>query len=134
MRKISTKAAAELNGISEVTFRKYYRHLIRKVGVRRNSGSTDRSSRDRLKPPERVHCQRMFTIEQFGAGRTPHLVPISLGTIDGQHIFRLHILASSSPAQHWAASAAFSQYATRHCTLMHARTTPQHFSVSMMSR
>jgi hypothetical protein len=36
-RKISTKQAAELNGVSEDFFKRNYRHLIRKIGPRRNA-------------------------------------------------------------------------------------------------
>ena len=34
-RKITTKEAAELNGVSEDMFKRHYRHLIRKIGPRR---------------------------------------------------------------------------------------------------
>jgi hypothetical protein len=34
-RKITTKEAAELNGVSEEMFKRHYRHLIRKIGPRR---------------------------------------------------------------------------------------------------
>lgn len=34
-RKITTKAAAELNGVSEDTFKRNYRHLIKRIGPRR---------------------------------------------------------------------------------------------------
>lgn len=36
-RKISVKEAAELNGISEDTFRRHYRHLIKEVSPRRGT-------------------------------------------------------------------------------------------------
>ena len=36
-RKITTKAAAELNGVSEDSFKRHYRHLIKKIGPRRNA-------------------------------------------------------------------------------------------------
>jgi hypothetical protein len=36
-RKISVKQAAELNSISEDTFRRKYRHLIRKISERRDA-------------------------------------------------------------------------------------------------
>ena len=35
-RKIAVRAAADLNGVSEATFRRAYRHLIRKVSPRRD--------------------------------------------------------------------------------------------------
>lgn len=35
-RKIAVREAAELNGVSEATFRRHYRHLIRKVSARRD--------------------------------------------------------------------------------------------------
>ena len=35
-RKITTKQAADLNGVSEDTFKRHYSHLIRKIGQRRN--------------------------------------------------------------------------------------------------
>ena len=34
-RKITTKEAAELNGVSEDMFKRHYRYLIRKIGPRR---------------------------------------------------------------------------------------------------
>ena len=34
-RKITTREAAELNGVSEDMFKRHYRHLIRKIGPRR---------------------------------------------------------------------------------------------------
>jgi hypothetical protein len=34
-RKITVREAAELNGVSEDTFKRAYRHLIRKIGPRR---------------------------------------------------------------------------------------------------
>lgn len=34
-RKITTREAAELNGVSEDMFKRNYRHLIRKIGPRR---------------------------------------------------------------------------------------------------
>jgi hypothetical protein len=34
-RKITTRQAAELNGVSEDMFKRHYRHLIRKIGPRR---------------------------------------------------------------------------------------------------
>jgi hypothetical protein len=34
-QKISVREAAELNGVSEDTFKRAYRHLIRKIGPRR---------------------------------------------------------------------------------------------------
>ena len=36
-RKITTKEAAALNGVSEDTFKRNYRHLIKKIGPRRNA-------------------------------------------------------------------------------------------------
>ena len=36
-RKITTREAAELNGVSEDMFKRHYRHLIRKIGPRRNA-------------------------------------------------------------------------------------------------
>lgn len=36
-RKITTKAAADLNGVSEDFFKRNYKHLIRKIGPRRNA-------------------------------------------------------------------------------------------------
>jgi hypothetical protein len=36
-RKISVKEAAELNDISEDTFRRRYRHLIKKISPRRDA-------------------------------------------------------------------------------------------------
>jgi hypothetical protein len=36
-RKISTKEAAELNGVSEDFLKRNYKHLIRKIGPRRNA-------------------------------------------------------------------------------------------------
>jgi hypothetical protein len=36
-RKISVREAAELNGISEATFRRHYAHLIRKISARRDA-------------------------------------------------------------------------------------------------
>jgi hypothetical protein len=36
-RKITTKQAAELNGVSEDFFKRNYRHLIRQIGPRRNA-------------------------------------------------------------------------------------------------
>lgn len=36
-RKISVKEAAELNGISEDTFKRHYRHLIKDVSERRQA-------------------------------------------------------------------------------------------------
>jgi hypothetical protein len=36
-RKISVKEAAELNDVSEDTFRRRYRHLIKKISARRNA-------------------------------------------------------------------------------------------------
>ena len=36
-RKITTKQAAELNSVSEDFFKRNYRHLIRKIGPRRNA-------------------------------------------------------------------------------------------------
>jgi hypothetical protein len=36
-KKISVKAAAELNDLSEDSFRRNYRHLIKKVGPRRDA-------------------------------------------------------------------------------------------------
>ena len=36
-RKITTKQAADLNGVSEDTFKRHFRHLIRKIGPRRNA-------------------------------------------------------------------------------------------------
>jgi hypothetical protein len=35
-RKIAVREAAELNGVSEATFRRHYGHLIRKVSARRD--------------------------------------------------------------------------------------------------
>ena len=35
-RKIPVREAAEINDISEQTFRKYHRHLIRKISARRD--------------------------------------------------------------------------------------------------
>ena len=35
-QKINVKAAADLNDISEATFRRHYPHLIRKIGLRRD--------------------------------------------------------------------------------------------------
>jgi hypothetical protein len=35
-RKISVREAAALNDVSEDTFKRCYRHLIRKIGPRRN--------------------------------------------------------------------------------------------------
>jgi hypothetical protein len=34
-RKIAVREAAELNGISEATFRRHFAHLIRKISKRR---------------------------------------------------------------------------------------------------
>jgi hypothetical protein len=34
-RKISVREAAELNGVSEATFRRHYSHLIRDISARR---------------------------------------------------------------------------------------------------
>jgi hypothetical protein len=34
-RKISVREAAELNGVSEATFRRHHSHLIRNIGARR---------------------------------------------------------------------------------------------------
>jgi hypothetical protein len=36
-RKITTREAAELNGVSEDFFKRHYRHLIRKIGPRRRA-------------------------------------------------------------------------------------------------
>jgi DNA-binding CsgD family transcriptional regulator len=36
-RKITVREAAEINGISEQTFRRYHRHLIRKISARRDA-------------------------------------------------------------------------------------------------
>ena len=36
-RKITTKEAAELNGISEDSFKRHFQHLIRKIGPRRRA-------------------------------------------------------------------------------------------------
>ena len=36
-RKITTREAAELNGVSEDFFKRHYRHLIKKIGPRRNA-------------------------------------------------------------------------------------------------
>ena len=36
-RKITTREAAELNGVSEDFFKRNYKHLIRKIGPRRNA-------------------------------------------------------------------------------------------------
>jgi hypothetical protein len=38
-RKISVREAAELNGVSEATFRRHYGHLIRNISVRRQGVS-----------------------------------------------------------------------------------------------
>ena len=35
-QKVSVKAAADLNDVSEATFRRHYSHLIRKIGLRRD--------------------------------------------------------------------------------------------------
>jgi hypothetical protein len=35
-RKIAVREAAELNGVSEATFRRHYGHLIRKISARRD--------------------------------------------------------------------------------------------------
>jgi hypothetical protein len=35
-RKIAVREAAELNGVSEATFRRHYSHLIRKISARRD--------------------------------------------------------------------------------------------------
>jgi hypothetical protein len=35
-RKISTREAAEMNDVSEDTFKRNYQHLIRKISARRN--------------------------------------------------------------------------------------------------
>lgn len=35
-KKINVKAAADLNDVSEATFRRHYPHLIRKIGMRRD--------------------------------------------------------------------------------------------------
>jgi hypothetical protein len=35
-RKVSVKVAAEMNDVSEVNFRRHYRHLIRKISPRRD--------------------------------------------------------------------------------------------------
>jgi hypothetical protein len=35
-RKIAVRQAAELNGVSEATFRRHYGHLIRKISARRD--------------------------------------------------------------------------------------------------
>jgi hypothetical protein len=35
-RKIAVREAAELNGVSEDTFRRHYGHLIRKISARRD--------------------------------------------------------------------------------------------------
>jgi hypothetical protein len=36
-RKISVREAAELNGVSEATFRRHHGHLIRNIGTRRQA-------------------------------------------------------------------------------------------------
>jgi len=36
-QKIPVKAAADLNDVSEATFRRHYPHLIRKIGLRRDA-------------------------------------------------------------------------------------------------
>lgn len=35
-RKIAVREAAELNGVSEATFRRHYPHIIRKISKRRD--------------------------------------------------------------------------------------------------
>jgi hypothetical protein len=36
-RKIAVREAAQLNGVSEATFRRHYGHLIRKISARRDA-------------------------------------------------------------------------------------------------
>jgi hypothetical protein len=51
-RKISTREAAELNGVSEDMFKRHYRHLIRKIGPRRLAVELgDAISLPALRPP-----------------------------------------------------------------------------------